>query len=128
MSADASVAEMALMSIVAQLDGMRLCLNALIVEHALGTANILLDVIVRHYRSCLWRQASKLIGTTDFVEGSVGLVANLGTGVYDLFYEPIDGLLDENGSFLTGLSKGVGEHCANKPFLTMVTSSTFPGS
>jgi len=36
----------------------------------------------------------------------VGLVANLGTGVYDLFYEPIDGLLDENSSFLTGLSKG----------------------
>lgn len=36
----------------------------------------------------------------------MGLVANLGTGVYDLFYEPIDGLLDEHGSFLTGLSKG----------------------
>jgi len=26
--------------------------------------------------------------------------------VYDLFYEPIEGLLDENGSFLHGLSKG----------------------
>lgn len=26
--------------------------------------------------------------------------------MYDLFYEPIDGLLDENSSFLDGLSKG----------------------
>ena len=35
-----------------------------------------------------------------------GLLGNLGTGVYDLFYEPIDGLLGDNGSFLEGLGKG----------------------
>jgi hypothetical protein len=43
-------------------------------------------------------------------QGSVGLVANLGTGFYDLFYEPVDGLLgassgggvESTASFLQG--------------------------
>lgn len=101
-----TTSELAYVSLVSQLDSARLCLNALIAEHAYGSVPIILDILAKHYQASLWRQFHKLIGSTDFVEGSVGLVANLGTGVYDLFYEPIDGLLDENSSFLTGLSKG----------------------
>ena len=40
------------------------------------------------------------------MEASVGGIVGIGTGVYDLFYEPIDGLLGEKGSFLEGLGKG----------------------
>jgi hypothetical protein len=99
--------EMTLISIVAQVDSSRICLNALIAEHAFGSTGMILDIITKHYRAALWRQFQKLIGSADIVEGSVGLVANLGTGVYDLFYEPIDGLMgDSGGSFLDGLSKG----------------------
>jgi hypothetical protein len=98
--------ELAMISIISQLDSARLCLNALIAEHAFGSPAVLGRVLVKHYKAAFWRQFHKLIGSADIVEGSVGLVANLGSGVYDLFYEPIDGLLDENGSFLAGLSKG----------------------
>jgi hypothetical protein len=98
--------ELAMVSIISQLDSARLCLIALIAEHAFGSPKVLGGVLVKHYKAAFWRQFHKLIGAADIVEGSVGLVANLGSGVYDLFYEPIDGLLDENGSFLTGLSKG----------------------
>ncbi len=98
--------ELAMISIISQLDSARLCLNALIAEHAFGSPAIMGEILVKHYKAAFWRQFHKLIGSSDIVEGSVGLVANLGSGVYDLFYEPIDGLLDENGSFLNGLSKG----------------------
>lgn len=98
--------EMALISIIAQVDSCRICLNALIAEHAFGSVSMMIDVVTKHYRAALWKQFQKLIGSADIVEGSVGLVANLGTGVYDLFYEPIDGLMTDNGSFLDGLSKG----------------------
>jgi hypothetical protein len=98
--------EMTIVTLLSQIDGARLCLNALVTEHAFGSQSIIMDIIVKHYKASLWRQFHKLIGSTDIVEGSVGLVANLGSGVYDLFYEPIEGLLDENGSFLNGLSKG----------------------
>ncbi|KAJ1441155.1 hypothetical protein B484DRAFT_317530, partial [Ochromonadaceae sp. CCMP2298] len=98
--------ESAIISVISQLDGARLCLNALIAEHAFGSPAILGEILAKHYKSAFWRQFHRLIGSSDIVEGSVGLVANLGTGVYDLFYEPIDGLLDKDGSFLNGLSKG----------------------
>lgn len=101
-----TTSELGYVSLVAQLDSARLCLNALICEHAYGSISIILDILSKHYQASLWRQLHRLVGSTDFVEGSVGLVANLGTGVYDLFYEPIDGLLDENSTFLSGLSKG----------------------
>ena len=98
--------ELAFISVISQLDTARLRLNALIAENAFGSSTMMSDILVKHYRASFWRQFHKLIGSADFVEGSVGLVANLGTGVYDLFYEPLEGLMDSNGSFLHGLSKG----------------------
>jgi hypothetical protein len=99
--------EMAFISVISQLNSARLCLNALVAENAFGSFRMMTDILSKHYRASFWRQFHKLIGSTDIVEGSVGLVANLGTGVYDLFYEPIEGLLgDSNGSFFNGLSKG----------------------
>eukprot|EP01035_Chromulina_nebulosa_P017712 gene17712-23304_t len=111
--------EMALVSLLTQIDSSRICLNALITEHAYGSYTIILEIITKHYRAALWKQLHKLIGSTDLVDGSIGLVANLGTGVYDMFYEPIDGLIDDNNSnpnltapnsnnvsFFNGISKG----------------------
>jgi len=77
-----------IISMVAQLDTVRLCLNALVAEHAFGSTSFFIDVIIKHYRNAFLRQVYKLIGSTDIVEGSVGLVANLGTGVYDFFMSP----------------------------------------
>ena len=82
-------------------------MNALIAENAFGTTAYIIEVICKHYKNAFFRQLYKLIGSAEIVEGSVGgLLGNLGTGVYDLFYEPIDGLLGDNGSFLEGLGKG----------------------
>ena len=91
----------------AQLERARLCLNALIAENAFGTTSYMISVIAKHYKNSFFKQLFKLIGSAEIVEGSVGgLIGNLGTGVYDMFYEPIDGLLAEDGSFLEGLGKG----------------------
>jgi hypothetical protein len=109
-----SATELALVSILNQLDAARLCLNALVAEHAYGSTETMVDILQRHYKSAFWRQFHKFIGSSDVIEGSIGLVVNLGGGVYDLFYEPIDGAMDTNGgSFLTGLSKG-GKSLASK--------------
>lgn len=48
--------EMSIIALISQLDGVRLCLNALIVEHALGTSSIIMDVIAKHYKRSLWGQ------------------------------------------------------------------------
>jgi hypothetical protein len=63
------------------------------------------EIVTKHYRGCIWRQLHKFLGGGDFVDGSVGLMKNLGVGVHDLFYEPIDGVLDDDKTFIDGLSK-----------------------
>jgi len=98
--------ELTWLGLVSQLDGTRVRLDALITEQASGTSIMFLSVLKKHYQFSILKQVHHIIGQSDIVEGSLGLVANLGTGVYHLFYEPIDGLMDSNGSFLNGLSKG----------------------
>jgi hypothetical protein len=100
-------AEYAIVSIIAQLDNAKIKLNSLFAENAFGSTVIIKEIIAKHYRAAFWKQFRNLIGATDIVEGSVGLVANLGTGVYDLFNESVEGLNpNEKKSFLHGLSKG----------------------
>lgn len=101
-----STTEMAITSLILQLDAANFRLNALIAENAYGSRAMIREIIIKHYRACIWRQIHKFLGGSDFVEGSVGLMTNLGTGVHDLFYEPIDGVLDDDKTFIDGLSKG----------------------
>jgi hypothetical protein len=88
-------------------------LNALIVKNMFGVLSFILSILSAHYQNSILRQIYSLIGGTDVVEGSVGLLTNLGSGVYDLFYEPIEGLLGDEQTFMEGLSKG-GKSLASK--------------
>ena len=101
-----SALEQSFIAVITQLNSARICLNALIVENAFGSAAFIMDVISKHYMYGMWKQIRVAIGSSDGFEGSVGLITNLGTGVYDLFYEPIGGLLGEKDGFLNGLSRG----------------------
>ena len=75
-------------------------------DNACGAPTYVADVVLKHYRNALMRQMHRVLGSTDLIEGSIGIVGNLGTGVYDLFYEPIEGFMDADGSFLSGLKSG----------------------
>lgn len=104
-------AEYAMAAIIDQLDNAKIKLHALFTENAFGSTVIIKEIIVKHYRAAFWKQFRNFIGATDIVEGSVGLVANLGTGVYDLFSETHEGIAGGNNpaekkSFFSGLSRG----------------------
>ena len=121
--------ELSFIAIVAQLNSTRICLNALIVENAFGTAETILDVISRHYMYGIWHQIGLVIGKSDGFEGSVGLLTNIGTGVIDVFYEPIAGLLGkEDGSFLSGLSRGASSLASRTIGGTSAFTSKLTGS
>ena len=88
-------------------------LNALMISNVFGMTTFITSILSKHYTHALLTQIYALIGSTDVVEGSVGLLTNLGTGVYDFFYEPIEGLLGDEQTFMEGLSKG-GKSLASK--------------
>lgn len=54
------------------------------------------DFIARiqaHYTQQVLAQLYKVLGSYEFMGSPVSLVSNLGTGVYDFFYEPANGLV-----------------------------------
>lgn len=52
--------------------------DRVVIENAFGSTSLVAKIITKHYRRAIWKQFQKLIGSADIVEGSVGLVANLG--------------------------------------------------
>lgn len=116
------VGEMAI-SAIGGLDDTRLKLGALQINNAFGSKSDLVDRIVKHYIFASMKQVH-VLGNVEFLGNPVGLVNNLGTGVRDFFYEPIDGLTGGDGSksFLEGLKRGttsLGSNFGEGAFNTM---------
>jgi hypothetical protein len=137
-SFDVSFDEMASISLVSQLDSARICLNALITEHVYGTTSIITKIVIKHYKESGWRQIKAIIGGNDHeirvesrnkLEG--GDINNLGTrGIYDMFYNPIDGLLDneiKDEGILDGLSKNSKNYASRAVVGTSAFTSKLTG-
>jgi len=78
---------------LANLDNAQISLNTLILQHPFSTQQELINRISKHYYLQLLREVYKIVGSFDFLGNPVSLVSNLGTGVYDFFYEPVQGLI-----------------------------------
>jgi hypothetical protein len=87
-------AELALLSVINNMDCARLSLNALVAQHAYGSTTLMTEILVKHYRTSFWRQFHRILGGAEPMDNTVGLVANVGGGVYDLSFETMDGLMD----------------------------------
>lgn len=51
------------------------------------------NLVKEHYKSQLLSQVYTILGSFEFLGSPLSLVNNLGTGVYDFFYEPAQGLV-----------------------------------
>ena len=105
-AAESGVPDVDFLTKAVRVDYGQIKLNALMVKDVFGQSSFIVDILSKHYTSAIIRQVMPLVGSTDMFEGSVGLLTNLGTGVYDLFYEPIEGLLGDEQTFMEGLTRG----------------------
>lgn len=88
------------------LDDIPIKLNALILSHPFMSRSYLLESIKLHYKNNFIKEMYKAIGSMDILGNPVGLFSDLDTGIYDLFYEPIEGITKSPEDFTTGLAKG----------------------
>jgi vacuolar protein sorting-associated protein 13A/C len=59
-------------------------------------------------------QVYTILGSFEFLGSPLSLVNNLGTGVYDFFYEPAQGLVKADPQeFAKGMAKGAGSLVGN---------------
>jgi vacuolar protein sorting-associated protein 13A/C len=68
-------------------------MNALAIKDMRLTAPDLQGRIVYHYRQEVLRQIYRILGSADIFGNPVGLFTNVSSGVADIFYEPINGLV-----------------------------------
>ncbi|KAG9326243.1 hypothetical protein KVV02_000958 [Mortierella alpina] len=78
---------------IGNIDGAPITLNALLLENVLTSGPVLVDLLQRHYSQDFFYQLHLIVGSIEFLGNPVGLFNNLGSGVYDLFYEPYQGLI-----------------------------------
>lgn len=83
-------------------------LNALMLENARISTQVLIGNIREHYTQEVLRQIHIVLGSADFLGNPVGLFNNISSGVADIFYEPYQGLVmtDRPQELGIGIAKG----------------------
>jgi hypothetical protein len=70
----------------------------------------------------------KILGSFEFLGSPMVLVSNLGTGFYDFFHEPAQGIVSSPQDFGIGLAKGTKSLVKNSVYGIFNTVSKITGS
>lgn len=76
------------------------------VSHVFESPQALGRVIVTHYFSQLTKQIFAILGSLAILTAPADFISNVGTGVRDFFYEPINGAVHGPRQFIEGLEAG----------------------
>ena len=107
---------------LANVDFAPLYLGGILRKHPFNSQAELIDLIGQHYKTALMRgvrslrsasccpyraihQIFKILGSADFLGSPVSFISNMGTGWYDFFHEPAQGLISSPKDFGEGIKK-----------------------
>lgn len=83
-----------------------LLFTSFVVNHAFESPQTLFGIISAHYSTQLSSQILSILGSLVILKAPADILSNVGAGVRDFFYEPINGLVHGPAEFLQGLESG----------------------
>lgn len=83
-----------------------LVFTSFFVGHVFEAPQALLRIIATHYSSQLTKQIFGILGSLAILGAPADFISNVGTGVRDFFYEPIQGAVHGPRQFIEGLEAG----------------------
>ena len=83
-----------------------LTFTSFVVGHVFESPQALFRVIATHYSSQLTKQIFGILGSLAILGAPADFISNVGTGVRDFFYEPIQGAVHGPRQFIEGLEAG----------------------
>ena len=83
-----------------------LTFTSFVVSHVFESPQALGRVILTHYSSQLTKQIFGILGSLAILTAPADFITNVGTGVRDFFYEPINGAVHGPRQFIEGLEAG----------------------
>ncbi|KAH7104413.1 vacuolar protein sorting-associated protein vps13 [Auriculariales sp. MPI-PUGE-AT-0066] len=92
--------------VVGNINDASLKMNALAIKDMRVTVPELQTRLITHYKDEVLRQLYMILLSADFLGNPVGLFTNVSSGVKDVFYEPIHGVIHTNADLGVGFAKG----------------------
>lgn len=83
-----------------------LTFTSFVVSHVFEAPQALVRVIATHYSSQLTKQIFGIVGSLAILGAPADFISNVGSGVRDFFYEPIQGAVHGPKQFIEGLEAG----------------------
>jgi hypothetical protein len=80
--------------------------TSFVVGHVFESPQALARIVGTHYSSQLTKQIFGILGSLAILGAPADFISNVGTGVRDFFYEPINGLVHGPAQFVEGLEAG----------------------
>lgn len=80
--------------------------TSFVVGHVFESPRTLFRIISTHYSSQLTKQVFGILGSLAILGAPADFISNVGTGVRDFFYEPIQGAVHGPRQFIEGLEAG----------------------
>lgn len=113
---------------MSNIDNATLKLNALILEHPFVSRKVLLDRLRRHYKRAILGEFYNVIGSLDLYGNTVRLFNDIGTEMYETFYDTAQ-LYKNRGAqasaaLLSGQSTGAGHSMSAAANTGLVTSAS----
>ncbi|MCJ1358957.1 MAG: hypothetical protein MMC33_008957 [Icmadophila ericetorum] len=103
--------------------------NALMLENARVSMNMLVSRVTDHYWQESKRQFHVIVGSADFLGNPVGLFNNITSGVADIFYEPYQGIVNDRPQDMgIGLAKGASSFVKKSVFGLSDSMAKWTGS
>lgn len=83
-----------------------LVFTSFVVGHVFESPRTLFRIVSTHYSSQLTKQVFGILGSLAILGAPADFISNVGTGVRDFFYEPIQGAVHGPRQFIEGLEAG----------------------
>ena len=80
--------------------------TSFVVGHVFEAPHALLRIVATHYSSQLTKQVFGILGSLAILGAPADFISNVGSGVRDFFYEPIQGAVHGPRQFIEGLEAG----------------------
>ena len=96
--------------------------TSFVVGHAFDSPRALVRILAAHYSSQLTQQIFAILGSLEILTVPADFLGNVGTGVRDFFYEPIQGMVQGPAQFIEGLEAGT-QSLARGVFVGVVRSA-----
>ncbi|KAJ6753415.1 VACUOLAR PROTEIN SORTING-ASSOCIATED PROTEIN VPS13 [Salix purpurea] len=110
---------------LADVEGARIHLNQLRIEHQMASWESMQDILIRHYTRQLLHEMYKVFGSAGVIGNPMGFARSLGLGIRDFLSVPARSFLQSPSGLITGVAQGTTSLVSNTVYALSDAATQF---